>query len=162
MSTADDLAGFALLDGLSDAQRAAVAGTAQAVEFPAGTRIFDEGQPAQSCWLIRTGTVALDTAVPGRRSLVIQTLGAGDLLGWSWLVPPCRWQFGAVSSSPVEAVQFDTDRLRAMAEADTDFGYRLALALFEAVLQRLQSTRARLLDVYGDSIAHTRDSNAER
>src|SRR5215475_1981064 len=100
MSTADKLGGFAAFDMLSEAQRAVVADTAQEVEFPSGTRIFEEGQPAEGCWLIQTGTVALDTAVPGRGSLVIQTLGPGDLLGWSWLVQPRRWQFGAVSSGP--------------------------------------------------------------
>ena len=64
-------------------------------------------------------------------------------------VPPRRWQFGAMTLDPVRAVELDTDRLSALAEADPAMGYRLALGLFEAVLARLQNTRVRLLDLYG-------------
>jgi CRP-like cAMP-binding protein len=145
----DDLAGFPLLRGLSSAQRAEVWSTAREVRIGARHRIFDEGQDARGCWLIRSGQVALDTTVPGRGAVVVQTLGAGDVLGWSWLVPPRRWQFGAVTLDPVHAVELDTDRLSALAEADPAMGYRLALGLFEAVLARLQNTRVRLLDLYG-------------
>jgi CRP/FNR family transcriptional regulator, cyclic AMP receptor protein len=145
----DDLARFPLLRGLSAAQRAKVWSTAQEVSIAAHHRIFDEGQDARRCWLIRSGQVALDTTVPGRGLVVVQTLGAGDVLGWSWLVPPRRWHFGAVTLDPVRAVEIDTVRLSALADADPALGYRLALGLFEAVLARLQNTRARLLDLYG-------------
>lgn len=145
----DDLARFALLRGLSSAQRAEVWSTAREVSIGARHRIFEEGQDARGCWLIRSGRVALDTTVPGRGPVVVQTLGAGDVLGWSWLVPPRRWHFGAVTLDPCRAVELDTLRLRALADADPALGYRLALGLFEAMLARLQNTRARLLDVYG-------------
>lgn len=138
-----------LLAGLTGTQRAKVASTAREVSFPARHRIFDEGQEANGCWLISSGRIALDTVVPGRGPIIVQTLGAGDVLGWSWLVPPRRWQFGAVAVEAVAAVELDTVRLRALADADPALGYRLALGLFDAVLQRLQSTRARLLDLYG-------------
>jgi CRP-like cAMP-binding protein len=145
----DDLDGFALLRGLTAAQRAEVASRARAVSFRARQRIFDEGEPADGCWLIRQGRVGLDTAVPGRGAITVQTLGPGDVLGWSWLVEPRRWQFGAVALDEVHAVELDTDRLRALADTDPALGYPLVLGLFNAVLARLQSTRARLLDLYG-------------
>jgi len=145
----DDLARFPLLRGLSSTQQAELWSTAREVSIGARHRIFDEGQAARGCWLIRSGRVALDTTVPGRGAVVVQTLGAGDVLGWSWLVPPRRWQFGAMTLDPVRAVELDTDRLSALAEADPAMGYRLALGLFEAVLARLQNTRVRLLDLYG-------------
>jgi CRP-like cAMP-binding protein len=145
----DDLDGFALLHALTAEQRAEVASTARAVTFRARQRIFEEGESADGCWLIREGRVGLDTAVPGRGTITVQTLGAGDVLGWSWLVQPHRWQFGAVALDDVRAVELDTDRLRALADADPALGYPLVLGLFDAVLARLQSTRARLLDLYG-------------
>ena len=70
------------------------------------------------------------------------------LLRHAWLVPPRRWHFGAVALEPVDAVQLDTTRLRVMAEDDPSLGYRLVLALFGTLLERLQGTRARLLDLY--------------
>ena len=68
--------------------------------------------------------------------------------GWSWLVPPYQWQFGAVAVQPTTMTELDTVRLRAVAEQDPRFGYALTLALFGALAHRLQATRARLLDLY--------------
>ncbi|MDQ2749682.1 MAG: cyclic nucleotide-binding domain-containing protein [Actinomycetota bacterium] len=148
MVAVEQLAGFALLDRLSDAHRVMIAEAAQPVDIAAGNRLFDEGEPALGCWLIRAGEVALATSVPGRGLTVVQTLGPGDLLGWSWLVPPRRWHFAATAQTPVTAWRLDTDRLRALAEDDPGLGYPLALGLFEILLTRLQDTRARLLDLY--------------
>ena len=149
MLSTDHLSGFALLAGLTDEQRAAVAETAHEVTFAAGVRLFEEGQEANGCWLLRSGTVNLETLAPGRPQLVVQTLGAGDVLGWSWFVTPRVWHFSAVATDDVNAVEFDTDQLRELANRDTALGYHLAVGLFEALLERLQNTRARLLDLYG-------------
>lgn len=146
---ADELAGFALLGGLTTAQRELVASLAREVKFAAGTTIFREGQPAVGCWLIQEGQVALETAVPGRGMVVLQTLGPGDVLGWSWLVPPHRWQFTATAGGPVAAAELDTERLRELADTDPALGYPLALGLMDAVAARLQATRSRAMDLYG-------------
>lgn len=149
MASPEQLAPFPVFGRLTPAQRAVVAATAQDVSLAAGTRLFEEGQDATGCWLIRHGQVTLETAVPGRGQVVIQTLGPGDLLGWSWLVPPHRWHFTAMASGPVSAVRLDTAQLRALADQDPALGYPLSLGLFETLLARLQSTRSRLLDLYG-------------
>jgi CRP/FNR family cyclic AMP-dependent transcriptional regulator len=149
MTRAEQLSDFTLFDGLTAAQRAAVAGAARDVEFSSGTRLFEEGQLASGCWLIRAGQVALETSFPGRGQSVVQTLGPGDVLGWSWLVPPHHWHFTATAQGPVSAVQLDTAALRTLAQQDPALGYPLALGLIEVLLARLQSTRARLLDLYG-------------
>jgi CRP/FNR family transcriptional regulator, cyclic AMP receptor protein len=143
------LAAFPVFAQLPEAELELISSTARTVRFAARQRLFSEGQPAQACWLIEDGRVALDIAVPGRGQVVVQTLGPGDVLGWSWLVPPYRWHYGATSVIPTTATELDTARLRALAEQDPRFGYTLVLTLFEAVLQRLQATRARLLDLYG-------------
>jgi CRP/FNR family cyclic AMP-dependent transcriptional regulator len=149
MTSADQLHGFALFERLSAAQRVAVAETAHDVDLAGGTRLFEEGQPASGCWLIKAGEIALETAVPGRGQVVVQTLGPGDVLGWSWLVPPHHWHFSAAAIGPVNAVQLDTDHLLTLARQDPALGFPMALGLFEVLLARLQSTRARLLDLYG-------------
>ncbi len=86
--------GCGILAGLSAADRELVAGTAVPVRLRPGERLFREGTPAGGCWLIHDGCVALDLTVPGRGQVVVQTLGAGDVLGWSWLIPPYQWHFG--------------------------------------------------------------------
>ena len=145
----DPLTGFTPFARLSPAQRARVAAMARPVSYPEGTRLFDEGQDAKGCWLIQTGQVALQSEVPGRGPVTVHTLGPGDMLGWSWLVPPHHWHFTAVARTPVSALVLDTAALRGLADRDPALGYPLLLGVLEAALSRLQATRWRLLDLYG-------------
>ncbi|WP_109522652.1 MULTISPECIES: cyclic nucleotide-binding domain-containing protein [Nocardia] len=148
MPSVDDLSGFTRLAALGPDGLETLRAAGREVSFPAGHRLIAEGGPADRCWLIRDGRIVLDAQVPGRGSVVIQSLGRGDLLGWSWLVPPYRWHFGASAAEPVRAVEFDSAALADLAAADPEFGRSLILTLFEALLERLQATRARLLDLY--------------
>ncbi|MGW4351882.1 cyclic nucleotide-binding domain-containing protein [Nocardia sp. NPDC004582] len=144
----EELGEFATLAPLDHSALATLATAGRTVGYPAGQRLIVEGRRADRCWLIHTGHVVLDAHIPGRGETVVQTLGPGDLLGWSWLVPPYRWHFGAVTAEPVRAIEFDAARLTEFADADPAFGHALTLLLFEALLERLQATRARLLDLY--------------
>jgi CRP/FNR family cyclic AMP-dependent transcriptional regulator len=142
------LARFPALGQLSTGALAQIAAAARTVTFAPRERVFCEGEQAEGCWLLHDGRVALDIFIPGRGLVVVQTLGAGDVLGWSWLVPPYRWHFGATATEPTTATSLDTAQLRTLAEQDPAFGHALATTLFAAMLQRLQATRARLLDLY--------------
>lgn len=150
MASAEQLADLMPFSRLTAAQLSAVASAGRAVTFPSGATIFTEGKDASGCWLIQSGQVALSTEVPGRGQVVVQTLGPGDLLGWSWLVPPHHWHVTATAGTSVSAIEFDTQRLLALADADPAMGYPLSLGLFQVVLARLQHTRSRLLDLYGN------------
>lgn len=91
---------------------------AREVSFPQGARLFEEGGRADRFWIIRTGTVALDMHVPGRRAAVIETLDHNQLLGWSWLFAPHSWHLGAEATSPVRAYEFDATAVRSMCRDD--------------------------------------------
>ena len=148
MDQAGLIADFPVLARLSPGELAGLSAGARTVRFDARERVFSEGQRAEGCWLIHDGRVALDVFIPGRGLVVVQTLGAGDVLGWSWLVPPYRWHFGASATEPTTATLLDTAQLRALADVDPGFGCALSRTLFEMMLHRLQATRARLLDLY--------------
>ncbi|GLZ27921.1 hypothetical protein Lesp02_01110 [Lentzea sp. NBRC 105346] len=137
-----------LLARLTHSQRAAVAGVSRIETYEAGTRLFEEGGLADQCWVILAGCVMVDTQVPGRGRVVLQSIGPGELLGWSWLLPPYQWHFGATVVSPTRAVVVDTQALRMLADEDPALGYQLSQILLEALLNRLQATRIRLLDLY--------------
>ncbi|WP_263107007.1 cyclic nucleotide-binding domain-containing protein [Kitasatospora sp. DSM 101779] len=137
-----------LLDGLSAPHRARLLGLADDREFPADMRLFDEGGSANRFWLLRSGEVALDLHVPGRRPPVVETVGAGQLLGWSWLFPPYHWHLGARTLGPVSAWEFPAHRVRALCEAEPEFGLRLALHCAAVIAERLQAARLRLVDLY--------------
>jgi len=123
----------------------ALATAATDVRFPAGHRIFADGGHAASFWLIRSGRVTLDLLMPGEGPVVIDSIGIGGLLGWSWLFPPYQWAFGAVCASPVEAFEFDAAAVRALCAADPALGHDLTIRLARVLAGRLQSTRTRLI-----------------
>ncbi|MGW3248927.1 Crp/Fnr family transcriptional regulator [Streptomyces sp. NPDC001070] len=140
---------FGLLDALPPQARDRMVQLGRSVAFPAGARIFEEGQRADRFWIIHTGSVTLDMRVPGRRPAVVATLGHGDLLGWSWLFPPYNWHLGAQAQSPVRAEEYDATVVRALCEADPVFGRAVSRRVAEIVAHRLQDARSRLLDLYG-------------
>ena len=127
-----------------------LAGCAANIHFDDGRTIVREGEPADVFYLVRHGTVALETAVPTRGPVVIETVHEGDLVGWSWLFPPYRWHFDARAVGGVAAVSFDGACMRDKCAADHDFGYELMLRVSSVMLDRLQATRLRLLDLYGN------------
>jgi CRP-like cAMP-binding protein len=133
---------------LSPEHRARLLGITRDVKFPEGTRIFEEGRPADRFWIIQSGTVTLDIEVPGRRPAVIENLGFGELVGWSWLFPPYVWQFGAEAMTPVRAQEFDASTVRMMMDADTAFGSAIGNWVGRVLAQRLHAARIRLLDLY--------------
>ncbi len=116
--------------------------------FRPGEQILKRGYDAEHFYLIDHGKVDLESAyVPGEGFITIQTLGAGEALGWSWLFPPHQWHFSARAVEPTEAVVFKADALRNKAEETPAFGYDLALRVGAIMMRQLQSTRIRLLDI---------------
>ncbi|MGX4689075.1 Crp/Fnr family transcriptional regulator [Streptomyces sp. JNUCC 63] len=128
--------------------RARLMSLAHEVSFDIGTRLFEEGRHADRFWIIKTGTVALDLHVPGRRAAVIESLGHGELVGWSWHFPPYVWQLGAEAASPVRAYEFDADAVRKLCDEDPGFGRAVAVWVGRVTAHRLHSARIRLLDLY--------------
>jgi len=143
--SAEALAAHPFLHGLSRDHLATLAETASDVTFPAHHRLFEEGGSAGRFWLLQSGHVVLDLHVPGQGRMKIDTIGMGELLGWSWLFPPYRWAFGAVAVSPVEAFEFDARAVRARCESDPLLGYEVTSRLARVIAKRLQTTRIRLI-----------------
>jgi CRP/FNR family transcriptional regulator, cyclic AMP receptor protein len=123
-----------------------LARTAHYADVPAGHRFFEEGGRADRFWLIQAGRITLDLRVPGRGTVVIETLGRGTVLGWSWLFPPYEWRFGAVAAEPVRAIVLDGRTVRALCVTDPALGFELTRRFTAIMLDRLQNTRMRLID----------------
>jgi CRP-like cAMP-binding protein len=150
MKTMAELVGeVPALAGLAPAHRELVAGCAVNARFEAGDYLFREGDAANRFYVIRHGAVALEIHVPAREAVIVETLHEHDLLGWSWLFPPYRWSFDARAVEPVGAIAFDGACLRGKCDADHDLGYELMSGIAQVIIERLQATRLRLLDVYG-------------
>jgi CRP-like cAMP-binding protein len=144
------LAEVPFLAGLGADQLELLAGCARNVHFDDGELLFREGEPADTFYVVRQGSVSLEIHAPARGGMAIETIEAGEVIGWSWLFPPYRWHFDARALSPVRATAFDGECLRGKSEADPALGYDLMKRFAQVLIERLQWTRLRLLDVYGD------------
>jgi CRP/FNR family transcriptional regulator, cyclic AMP receptor protein len=145
---AGELGQHAFARGLTTAQLEELAARAVSVEWPAGCRLFEEGGRAAQLWLLRSGRISLDLRVLGRERIIVETLGAGDELGLSWLTPAAQWQFGAITQLPASAFEFCSDALVDLCEADHELGHQLARRLLVTAIARLQAARIRILDLY--------------
>jgi CRP/FNR family cyclic AMP-dependent transcriptional regulator len=147
-TVAQRIAAHPFFEPMTDGQRAALAEDGTPVTFAAGARIFTEGDVADRFWLVEEGGVALDMRVPGRGDQTLETLATGTVLGWSWLCPPYRWHFGAVARVPTAAIAFDAASVRHRSQTDPAFGYAVLSLFTPVIIERLQATRLRLLDLY--------------
>ncbi|HUJ97825.1 MAG TPA: cyclic nucleotide-binding domain-containing protein [Stellaceae bacterium] len=126
-----------------------VAGCARNHRFDAGEYLCREGEPANEFFLIRHGKVALEMAAPGQSPITFATIGPGEIVGASWLIPPYRWNFDARAMELTRAIGIDAACLRGKCEADHDLGYEMMKRFLPVLVNRLHATRLQILDVYG-------------
>jgi CRP-like cAMP-binding protein len=137
-----------LLTALTPPHRARMMTLARQVSFAEDERIFEPDGIADRFWVIRSGAVDLDQRVSEIQRVQVAGLGAGDLLGWSWLFPPYRWDFGASAFSPVRAYEFEAVAVLALCEQDPALGFSLIRNVAEILAHRLESTRGQLMEQY--------------
>jgi CRP/FNR family cyclic AMP-dependent transcriptional regulator len=142
------LPGHPFFVGLDPDAFALIAGCAVNVHFRPDEYLFHEGDPADTFFVLRSGQVAIEMRGP-TEGVVLDTAHEGDVVGWSWLVPPYRWTFDARAVTHTGAIAFDGECLRAKCEADPALGYALLQRVVQVMSSRLHSARVRLLDLYG-------------
>jgi len=138
-----------LFSGLPRASVERLASFAAPVEFQAGEVVLTEGARAGTLYLLESGKVALSTHAPGKGHLLVQTIGPGEVVGLSWMFPPFQWKFDGRAVETVQAIALDGPSLRAWLDEDPVLGYEFLKRVTPIVLERLQQTRVRLLDLYG-------------
>jgi len=125
-----------------------VTGCAMNVRFESGKFICREGEEASQFYLIREGKVSIEIFTPHRGHITIETVDEGNILGWSWLIPPYHWHFDARALKATRAIALDGKCLRKKCEEDHDLGYEFLKRFSNIMVQRLVSTRIQLLDLY--------------
>jgi CRP-like cAMP-binding protein len=143
------LAAQPFLRGLTPEQLNLLAEDSMPAEFQPGERILSEGAPANRFYLILEGRVELESSVLDGEPVAVQTLGAGDLLGWSWLFPPFCWHFDARAVLPTKAILFYAKHVRELCEQDHDLGYELMKRVSIILIQRLQCSRSQWVVHHG-------------
>lgn len=136
------------LAGLGDQYTKTLVGCASNVRFEAGSYIFREGGAANNFFLIRAGKVSLEMVTPHNHPIQVYTVGEGDILGWSWLLPPYHWRFHAHAIEETRALALDGMCLRRKCEENHDLGYELFRRIAQVISKRLEATCFQMLDVY--------------
>jgi CRP/FNR family transcriptional regulator, cyclic AMP receptor protein len=113
--------------------------------FEAGDIILAEGGYADKCFLIRQGRVQLEVRANGKPAVVLQTLGPGDILGWSWMYPPFQWHFCARATERCEMIELNAASLLIRAEENPVFGYELMKRISMQLIHRLHAFRDRFV-----------------
>lgn len=127
-----------------------IVGCAANVRFEPGQFIFREGEEANQFYIVRQGKVAIEISPPGGDPIILQTVSDGEILGWSWMIPPYHWQFDAQAVELTRAITLDGKCLRNKCQEDHSFGYELLTRLLPIIGRGLEATRIQLLDVYGN------------
>jgi CRP/FNR family transcriptional regulator, cyclic AMP receptor protein len=141
------------LAGMNHTQLTLLPDCAVARHFNAKQTILREGEFANGFYLLEVGKVALESETSFGQSIPIQILGAGDLLGWSWMFPPYVWQFTARAIEPTSALFFYAAILREYCEKDHSLGYALLKRLSTVLVGRLQAAHDQMLSLYSNSRA---------
>jgi CRP-like cAMP-binding protein len=134
-----------LFQGMKEEHLVLLASCARNVRFEAGEFVGRVGEPADSFWAIREGRVALQLPGAEHGPLTVLAMGEGDVLGWSWLVPPYHWHFDARALTSARAIVFDGRCLRGKFEDDYEFGYELLRRFSHLIVERLEATGVQLL-----------------
>ena len=135
-------------EGMKEKDVACVAGCASNVHFNARQTLFNQQDPADHFYIIKSGKIAIDTTSVDRGVVTIETLGEGKVLGWSWLFPPYEWQYSARALEETSAIAMDARCLRGKCEDDPALGYELMKRFSAIMLRRMQRARMQILDVY--------------
>ena len=138
-----EVAAHPYLVGISPHHIRLLADCAMRAQFTAGQVIFRKGETANRFYLIESGKVALESSA-GNEVVRIGEVGAGDLLGWSWIFPPYLWHFDARAVEPTTAIFLYGTILREYCEADPALGYELFKRMSEVMMGRLQAAREKL------------------
>lgn len=151
-SIRDLLNELGLFGDLEPADIDLLAGCGQNELYKAGAFLGHEGAAAENFFVVREGRVAVELYAPGG-PLVIESLGPGEIVGWSWVFPPYRWNYDVEALEPAHVITFDGACLRDKCESDHSFGYRILKHFAAVAMRRLEATRIRLLDIYGTADA---------
>ncbi len=131
------------LGDLSIQHRLILASGVRPFQAAPGEYLAREGNTATAFYLIQAGHVAIETARPDR-VVPIQTVGPGEILGWSWIVPPYRWRFDCRAGDHVQGLAFDAAWLRDKCDQDHELGYHFLRKLLAVIASRLAATRLQL------------------
>ncbi|MGQ9908187.1 MAG: cyclic nucleotide-binding domain-containing protein [Candidatus Flexifilum sp.] len=140
---------FKLFAGLPPEALAEIAQFCEEEALEADTYLFEQGDEADELYLVLDGAVDLlmDIDSKGESRTEIETVVAGEALGWSALVEPHEYQLSAAAATEVKVILIDAPRLRDYLAAHPDHGYVLMRRVAQMIGERLGHMRTRFISL---------------
>ena len=110
--------------------------------------LFRHGDPANHFYLVLDGRISIEIPAIQGPFLQVQTLAAGEVLGWSWLIPPYTMSFQARAEVPTELLEFDGTLIRAKCEEDAAFGYNMIKHFASLMSERMDAARRKVMETW--------------
>ena len=142
----DRLSDYLVFYDMPDEYKQIIAENSEIMYYPEFDVVFKKGEPATCFYIVTRGEIQLleDLSRKGA-TLPGHTVKEGEIMGWSWLMPPCLWNYYGLTSSPVELIQIDAEAIKAHMESDHMFAYEIYKRLYCTVVDRLFTTRCFIL-----------------
>jgi CRP-like cAMP-binding protein len=140
--------------GMPAACRQTILDHADVITRRPGEYIFQDGGRADKFYLLITGKVDIlteyqDVRIDPEATLgILITLEPGDVIGWSWIIPPYRWRFNARVREKARLLMMNGERLRKLCEKDHELGYQIYKRLVPEINHRMIAARMKLA-MYG-------------
>jgi CRP-like cAMP-binding protein len=135
-----------IFSGLESEHLGVLADHAQERSAVAGELLFKQDEAAEHFYILLDGTIEVEVPAIMGPALIVQSLGADDILGWSWLIPPYKWAFEAKVRNDSRVLVFDGKALLQHCEEHNDFGYALMKRFTALMSERLHAARLKMMD----------------
>ena len=145
-STAEYLSTHNFFSGLSEELVKFLGDCISIREIKKGQVLFRQGERADKFYIVRNGQISIQIPAIMGPTLEIKTLGAEQVLGWSWLISPYQWSFQAKAEEDSELLEFDGVAILARCEQEPQFGYELLKKFAGLMSERLDAARQKVMD----------------
>ncbi len=133
---------------LSDALIQQLTDAGRVLSYKEGEHLFAQDQQADHFYIVLNGDVSVEIPAIYGPPLVVQSLQDGNILGWSWLIPPYLWTFEAIAEKETEVIEFDGVKLRKACEQNHELGYELMKVFSGLMSERLHEARRKMMETW--------------
>lgn len=144
----DTLRTVPYLAELSEQELQKISSIAKMEDHPADSIIFKQGSPESRIFFVLSGLVGLELQTPNNGSLCIQTIGRGELLGWTPLLSETPMTASARVLRDSRVVALDAAKLLDLCRQDCQLGCSMMRKTAQALAKRLNATRQHMLHAH--------------
>src|SRR5690348_7195007 len=139
-STVELLRSVPLFAGLEEEELERVSRVAVTRAFPAGTRVFHEGDSSDACYIVRSGSFRVTREHSDGRAITLATLGPGEIFGELAMLDGDQRSASAEALTEGELLALPANDVRALLARHPE----ISLKLVAGLVRRLRAANVRL------------------